>query len=848
MRIHLLCVLLLLINSSSYAIDKKELLKLVRPSDYEDDDLIILNSDYIEENPQRAIKYHNQAIEQINNMPFKAFYLIQNGIIYNYYYKNKKDSALKSIIDAQNIFKDENYISEQILCDILKGTVYEKMGDPIRAEIEYKNAYERAKNINEVKVAFIGLLAKYDIDDPNNKNFPIGESVSLINNINSPSLRGYAYILVHNRLNTANSENYLGQFLDSAQMVFESSAMTIEAIDVIIEKARYFEMINNVEKVIQLNEIIYKKSIAENYGKGLIFSCHKLSDFFESINEFEWANIYLRYLNQIKTAEGEKELAERVLLAEKEKKMDLERMVSKNKLEYQGYLIAIGFGIALLILAAAIYIFFAYRTKSKLATDLLLAYNKNEDLKKEKDNFLAYTSHEIRTPLSAVLTTSELLKKSKLNKKQSQLLDTLKNSASNILFLVNDILDLSKLEQRKITLEKKPYSPKSKIQDTLNILNAKAIANHVEIKFETKLSNEFYIQGDSFRFQQIMLNLLDNAIKFSPKGVVKVTLEKKSKDTLKIKVIDNGIGIDNQKLIEIFKPYSQEKVNISRQYGGTGLGLAICDQIIQLMKGEIKVKSNDKGTTFSIFIPLKEVLGNEKEIVSDFIPVKEDIKILLAEDDQLNGELFKELLESQYKNAVVKWVVNGVEAIKSLQKEFYDIIVMDIEMPVMNGYKASEEIRKATDMSYSNIPILGMTAHIVEDVLEKCYQSGMSDCISKPFQIEYLTKKINTLSQRKIEVDQKNEFNKSDKYIQIFKTSFNDDLKTLIEFSKEGNMNEILSILHKMKGSSMTMGFNSLGKAISQMEENKLLNLDLIETLFYQSINKVKRDKSHNSR
>ena len=848
MRIHLLCVLLLLINSSSYAIDKKELLKLVRPSDYEDDDLIILNSDYIEENPQRAIKYHNQAIEQINNMPFKAFYLIQNGIIYNYYYKNKKDSALKSIIDAQNIFKDENYISEQILCDILKGTVYEKMGDPIRAEIEYKNAYERAKNINEVKVAFIGLLAKYDIDDPNNKNFPIGESVSLINNINSPSLRGYAYILVHNRLNTANSENYLGQFLDSAQMVFESSAMTIEAIDVIIEKARYFEMINNVEKVIQLNEIIYKKSIAENYGKGLIFSCHKLSDFFESINEFEWANIYLRYLNQIKTAEGEKELAERVLLAEKEKKMDLERMVSKNKLEYQGYLIAIGFGIALLILAAAIYIFFAYRTKSKLATDLLLAYNKNEDLKKEKDNFLAYTSHEIRTPLSAVLTTSELLKKSKLNKKQSQLLDTLKNSASNILFLVNDILDLSKLEQRKITLEKKPYSPKSKIQDTLNILNAKAIANHVEIKFETKLSNEFYIQGDSFRFQQIMLNLLDNAIKFSPKGVVKVTLEKKSKDTLKIKVIDNGIGIDNQKLIEIFKPYSQEKVNISRQYGGTGLGLAICDQIIQLMKGEIKVKSNDKGTTFSIFIPLKEVLGNEKEFVSDFIPVKEDIKILLAEDDQLNGELFKELLESQYKNAVVKWVVNGVEAIKSLQKEFYDIIVMDIEMPVMNGYKASEEIRKATDMSYSNIPILGMTAHIVEDVMEKCYQSGMSDCISKPFQIEYLTKKINTLSQRKIEVDQKNEFNKSDKYIQIFKTSFNDDLKTLIEFSKEGNMNEILSILHKMKGSSMTMGFNSLGKAISQMEENKLLNLDLIETLFHQSINKVKRDKSHNSR
>ena len=837
---YILYVLLIVLNCNSYALEKEELLKLIRPDEPKSDNLIVLNFDYIDENPQRAIKYHNQAIEQIKNMPFKAFYLLQNGVIYNYYYNNKKDSALKSIIDAQNIFKEENLISEQIMCDILKGTVFEKMGDLIRAEMEYKNAYERAKKINEFKVAFIGLLARYDLNNQNIKNFSVDESVSLINKIYSPSLKGYAYILVHNRLINANKENYSVQLLDSAQAIFENAAMTVETIEVIIEKARYFEMINNVEKVIQLNEIIYKKSIAENYGKGLIFSCHKLSDFFESINEFEWANIYLRYLNQIKTAEGEKELAERVLLAEKEKKMDLERMISKNKLQYQGYLIAIGFGIALLILAAAVYIFFAYRTKSKLATDLLLAYNKNKELKKEKDNFLAYTSHEIRTPLSAVLTTSELLKKSKLNNKQSQLLDTLKNSASNILFLVNDILDLSKLEQRKITLEKKPYSPKNIIQETLNILNAKAIANHVNLKFETELSNDFYVQGDSFRFQQIMLNLIDNAIKFSPKGLIKVTLEKKEKNKLKIKVVDNGIGINNKKLKEIFKPYSQEKINISRQYGGTGLGLAICDQIIQLMEGEIKVKSNDKGTTFSIIIPLKEMSKNEKEIVSDFIPLKDNLKILLAEDDPLNGELFMELLASQYKNATVKWVVNGAEAIKALKKDCYDIVVMDIEMPVMNGYKASEEIRNAADMSYANIPILGMTAHIVENVMEKCYKSGMNDCISKPFQVEYLTKKINSLSQRKIEVDHNNEFNKNDKYVQIFKSSFDDDLKALVKSNMEGDMNKILSILHKMKGASLTMGYNSLGNAISQMEENKLLNLDLIETLFHQSINKVK--------
>ena len=166
-------------------------------------------------------------------------------------------------------------------------------------------------------------------------------------------------------------------------------------------------------------------------------------------------------------------------------------------------------------------------------------------------------------------------------------------------------------------------------------------------------------------------------------------------------------------------------------------------------------------------------------------------------------------------------------------------MIMDIEMPVMNGYKASEEIRSAAE-AYNNIPILGMTAHIVEDVMEKCYQSGMNDCISKPFQIEYLTKKINHLTQIKIEVDPNNEFNKNDKYIQIFKSSFDNDLKALIKSNNEGDMNKILSILHKMKGASLTMGYNSLGNAISRMEENKLLNLDLIETLFHQSINKVK--------
>ena len=345
-------------------------------------------------------------------------------------------------------------------------------------------------------------------------------------------------------------------------------------------------------------------------------------------------------------------------------------MISKNKLKFQSYLVKIGFGIAFLILDVAVYIFIAYRTKSKLATDLLLAYNKNEELKKEKDNFLAYTSHEIRTPLSAVLTTSELLKKSNLNKKQNQLLDTLKNSASNILFLVNDILDLSKLEQRKISLEKKPFAPKKVISETINILKSKALANNVTIQFNSTIDDSLNINGDDFRFQQIMLNLIDNAIKFSPEGIVKVELDYLKNEKLLIKVIDNGIGINKKKIKEIFNPYSQEKTNTSRQYGGTGLGLAICDQIIRLMAGEINVVSNSKGSTFIIKIPVQIA---SKEVIEDEIVNKVDLKdisVLIVEDDELNGKLFKDLIKSQYVNANVDWVKNGIEAINIIQNDW----------------------------------------------------------------------------------------------------------------------------------------------------------------------------------
>ena len=209
---------------------------------------------------------------------------------------------------------------------------------------------------------------------------------------------------------------------------------------------------------------------------------------------------------------------------------------------------------------------------------------------------------------------------------------------------------------------------------------------------------------------------------------------------LKVIVKDNGKGIDKDKLKIIFKAYAQEKINTSRQYGGTGLGLAICDLIIKLMEGNIQVNSNPKGTEFSFEIPMQIVKKLSIKDPKQYDLQVNNINILMAEDDELNGQLFKNLIQDSKNNIKVDWVKNGIEVMERITEKSYQIILMDIEMPLKNGFETSQLIRKHKDQKLINIPIIAMTAHLVEDVLQKCYESGMNDCISKPFKLDFLYK------------------------------------------------------------------------------------------------------------
>jgi signal transduction histidine kinase/CheY-like chemotaxis protein len=826
-------ILVLTVPSIVLAIDKDEALYYADWIDTIQDNNLTLSKAFIYENPSKALGYISQAIANTENNFLKAKCYIQKGIIYNYSYLNKRDSALENLIAARDIYLENDEKKKLIFNNILIAEVYKKNGNIERSNRLFKNVFLEAKNISAYALMCLGYLAQIDL----NPKILIKNDDSLnnlVNNICEPELKAYAYFISHKRAVDNQLFDLAVQYLDSAEKLYEIDKSHTQSIEMLIKKAEIFEQNNNLQMVVQLNESIYEESITHNYGKGLIYSCYKLSDFFESIERYDWANPYLKYINKIEMSEGDRELNERILLAEKEKKIDVERVKTKNELKFQGYLTFIGFGIALFILGIAIYIYFAFKTKSELANNLLLANTQKEKLKKEKDDFLAYTTHEIRTPLSAVISASEILDRTELTSSQKDHLNVLKSSASNILFLVNDILDLAKLEKRKIFLETIPFNPEKVIENAISILNSKALDNNVRVELIIGNKIPENILGDAFRFQQIIVNLLDNAIKYAPGGVAKVRLKNIKNKTIEVQVSDNGKGIEQDKLKLIFQPYAQEKTNTSRQYGGTGLGLAICDLLIELMGGEIKVESSELGTDFTFKIPYEIAKKSVLEKKNLVYPIKE-LKILMAEDDQLNGQLFKDLIQNTGNNVIIDWVINGEEVMKKMATNHYDIVLMDIEMPLKNGFETSSEIRKSENTKINNIPIIAMTAHLVEDVLERCYQNGMNDCISKPFQIEMLFKKISETI-KNIDLGKSMSSNNKGKYLEIFIRTFRKDFKELNQYINSENLSLVKSKLHKMKGSSATMEFNDITECIAAMELKKVVDLvedlKLLKTLF----------------
>ncbi|MDZ4796100.1 MAG: response regulator [Bacteroidota bacterium] len=367
-----------------------------------------------------------------------------------------------------------------------------------------------------------------------------------------------------------------------------------------------------------------------------------------------------------------------------------------------------------------------------------------EDAAKSKQQFLANMSHEIRTPMTAIIGFTQVLLKTDLSENQNEYLQIIKRSGHALLVLINDILDLAKVDAGKMTFEQIPFKMEFFMSNMLKMFDIKIQEKNLELVKEYDNKIPEILIGDAVRLHQILLNLLSNALKFTAKGKITVAVrllnEDKEKATIEVAITDTGTGIPEDKLESIFENFQQATSSTSRIFGGTGLGLAICKQLIEKLGGTISVKSKvEEGSTFSFTLIFQKTNGESKKENEEVELGREikDIKILVVEDVKLNQLLMRLILDDfKFKYDIAD---NGKIAIEKLQTETYDIILMDLQMPEMNGLEATEYIRNTMN---SKIPIIALTADVTTVDVEKCKAVGMTDYVSKPIDERILYSKI----------------------------------------------------------------------------------------------------------
>ncbi len=378
-----------------------------------------------------------------------------------------------------------------------------------------------------------------------------------------------------------------------------------------------------------------------------------------------------------------------------------------------------------------------------------------------KSMFLANLSHEIRTPLSSIIGIANVLEETNLDEEQKEYVDIINISGNNLLSLVNNILDFSKIEAGNIIIGRVPFNIHETIEEVISLLKLQATDAGNQLLSETADDIPDRVIGDPARLKQILINLVNNAIKFTKNGTITINTQlfdqDKEKLRLKFNIIDTGIGVAREKRDKLFKEFSQADVSIAKKYGGTGLGLAISKHFAAMMEGEMGVESKKgKGSNFWFTVVLyktdltKEQQETEEAAEKPVIPKKEDKKeikslnILLVEDNLLNQKFAEAILKK--KNYNVDIAKNGKIGVELFEENKYDIILMDIQMPVMNGIEATKTIRALEkEKNLSPIKILAVTAYAMEGDEERFNEAGIDDYLSKPYKSDQLINKIKEL-------------------------------------------------------------------------------------------------------
>ena len=502
------------------------------------------------------------------------------------------------------------------------------------------------------------------------------------------------------------------------------------------------------------------------------------------------------------------------------------------------------------------------RSQQKMIHVLNQSEKRSKDVAHMKEQFLANMSHEIRTPMNSILGFTNLLRRTELNNTQREYVQNIHSAGENLLILVNDILDLSKLEAGMMHLEETRFSLRSMVSSVAAMFSEKV--REKDLEFNTKIDKEVpdILCGDAVRLTQILVNLISNAVKFTEQGNVNVnvtmveTFEKHVK--IRISVSDTGIGIPSEKQQAIFERFQQAEAATTRRFGGTGLGLSIVKQLVEIQNGKIDLQSEPgKGSVFSVELKFK--LPDLAKIYSEDLAVQEEqvplqkIKVLIAEDNQMNQQLVKHLMKSWSIDHLI--VNNGAEAVDAVKSQGFSIVLMDIQMPEMDGYTATSIIRNELRM---DVPIIAMTAHAMVGEKEKCLQLGMNDYVSKPIKETVLYNIIARHAQHAsdpvhlfhhISLGYLEELSGNDKEFQKeileqFLVQVPEELDLLHQHIDQNNLDGVRRVAHSLKS---TVGYAGLADALHphlDIMEQHAISQDHTDLVHHYNIIREKCEKS----